>query len=348
MRDRQGEKGSVFQTKTSRYVLFTAVVLLVLLGVYLVLSPQGCSSPPPAEEPRGSIEGRFEPSTSMLVEGQEYYHFANYFTNILIIGVDRDNITEQTAFRSGGQADFLMLLSIDRHKRTITPIHIDRDTIANVKVYSPFGHEAGINRMQISLSHAFGSNMKENCENTIWAVEQMMHGIRIDHHLVLDMTGIAIINDALGGVEVTLEEDFSHLDPVMKKGTTLTLQGKQAEYFVRGRHEIGDHTNVNRMKRQRVYLNALSDLLTARIKTDADFVTDTINALGEHVHTTVDSNLINTLSYTLEHYDQKEIVDLAGEHKIGADGYMEFHPDETKLKLLIRDVYMVQKSEVGL
>ena len=92
-----------------------------------------------------------------------------------------------------------------------------------------------------------------------------MHGIDIDFYISLEMDGISTLNDALGGVTVTLEDDFTALDPTMTKGTTLTLEGNQAEYYVRGRMYIGVGTNEARMVRQQVFMSALSQRLSELI-----------------------------------------------------------------------------------
>ena len=53
-------------------------------------------------------------------------------TTILIAGIDKTEETETSfwePYRSGGQADFLLLMAIDHTNRQIHPLQIDRDTI---------------------------------------------------------------------------------------------------------------------------------------------------------------------------------------------------------------------------
>ena len=47
----------------------------------------------------------------------------------------------------------------------------------------------------------------------------------IDFYVAMNMDGISELNDLAGGVTVTLEDDFSSIDPAMTKGTTLPLHG---------------------------------------------------------------------------------------------------------------------------
>ena len=85
------------------------------------------------------------------------------------------------------------------------------------------------------------------------AVEGLLLGESIDFYVAMNMDGISELNDLAGGVTVTLEDDFSSIDPAMAKGTTLTLHGDQAETFVRSRMTVGDGTNASRMERQEAF-----------------------------------------------------------------------------------------------
>ena len=81
----------------------------------------------------------------------------------------------------------------------------------------------------------------------------LLLGESIDFYVAMNMDGISELNDLAGGVTVTLEDDFSSIDPAMTKGTTLTLHGDQAETFVRSRMTVGDGTNASRMERQEAF-----------------------------------------------------------------------------------------------
>ena len=290
------------------------------------------------EETYGDLTARFSP-THVLTHGESTYaHYANTYTNILLIGMDDASLTSGGAYRSGAQADFLLLLSIDRQNKTITPLHIDRDTMTEAKVFGPFGNAAGTRTMQLCLSHAFGSNPQQSCELTAWAVSNLL-GVSIDHYLALDMDGIAALNDALGGVTVTLQDDFSHLDPAMTVGTTLTLQGKQAEYFVRGRHGVGDNTNRGRMERQRTFIEAAISLLMEQSQEDS-LIVSLFGALEPHMCTSLTGAWLMDHTYAFSHYRHAQVTSLPGTHRIGADGFMEFIPEEEALtELLIRLFY---------
>ena len=72
------------------------------------------------------------------------------------------------------------------------------------------------------------------------AVSRLMYNIPIDRVCVFNCEAIGVINDAVGGVEVTIENDFTDeseevLEPEFYKGNTLKLTGEQAVTFIRER-----------------------------------------------------------------------------------------------------------------
>jgi len=321
-----------------RAAIALAVTLAALLAFYCVGMQMEHTEPPP--EAYGELDGRFSPTRTLEANGSTYAYYENRYMHILLIGVDEEGVGADGAYRSGGQADFLLLLSIDRNRKTITPVHIDRDTMAQVPVYGPFGDAAGTRTMQLCLAHAFGSSEQQRCENTAQAVSNLLGGVRIDHYLSLSMDGIARLNDALGGVLVTLNDDFSHLDPAMLPGVTLTLQGKQAEYYVRGRYGVGDNTNAGRMARQRTFIEAAIRLFSQQAEQNAAFAAELLETLSPFMHTTLTSAWLMDHTYPFTRYARADVQALEGTHTLGQDGFIEFHPDQQALTdLLTRLIY---------
>ena len=133
-------------------------------------------------------------------------------------------------------------------------------------------------------------------------------------------------------MEVTLEDDFSALDPTMTKGTTLTLHGDQAEYYVRSRMNIGIGTNEARMARQETYIAALSALIDERVHGNKDFVGELYDALEPYLTTNMTRGRLINEAWAARDYARGETVSLAGTHQVGSDGFMQFYIDETALE----------------
>lgn len=296
-------------------------------------------------EPVGSLEGRFtENELTYRYMNQTWKYRRSDLTNILMIGVDwAETDQERESSRYKGQADFLQLVSIDKGNKTISTIHIDRDTLTPIRIYGPFGDYAGVRETQICLSHAYGNSQKQACENVVWAVSHLLGGIPIKGYMVMDIGGIAAVNDALGGVTVTLEDDFTHLDPAMSKGTTLTLQGKQAEYYVRSRLGVGAGTNISRMGRQRTFAESANALMLEGVEKDMNYIGGILDKISGHITTDLSRGwMINTV-YSSRDYERTGVHNIFGVHEIGEDGFMGFTPDPDSLGELLTSFFFEEK-----
>lgn len=292
-----------------------------------------------AVESIGSLEGRFaSEALTMQYGGRTWTYRGRELTNLLLIGVDWEESENTVSRRYAGQADFLLLVTFDKKNKIVSILQIDRDTMTDVRVYGPFGDYTGVRETQICLSHAYGATTEENCENTVWAVSRLLGGIPIDGYITLDMSGITALNDALGGVTVTLEEDFSALDPEMTKGATLTLRGMQAEIFVRSRMDVGDGTNVSRMQRQHTFIQSAEELLVQRMNEDMNYAGTLYDTLAGHMTTNIERGWLINKAYECRDYRRPETKMLAGGHCIGTDGFMEFHADEDALNALLTEM----------
>lgn len=294
-------------------------------------------------EQRGVMSDGFGQVPVVEYQGNTYARKLN-MTTILLMGVDQSADAETVGFRQGGQADFLMLLVLDHDAKTVRQLQIDRDTIAQVVTLGVLGNVVGTRDMQICLAHGFGATREENCKYTVQAVENLLEGIDIHLYLALQLDAIDVFNDALGGVTVTLEDDFSAYDPQMTAGTTLTLHGSQAEAFVRSRMEVGDGSNASRMRRQQAYLSAAGDLLREKLAKDPNFIGEVYDQVSGAMTTSMSrGRMINEANRAYQ-YDILPVETLAGEYKIGEDGFMEFHADEDALLVWTMETFFILKE----
>ncbi len=179
--------------------IWIAVLLAIVLGSsYIEKSGQ-------RPESYGNIDGRFESALQVQYANNTYGYRENSLSTLLIIGIDKEDVSAVSGYRSGGQGDFLLLLVIDRANRIVTPVQIDRDTMTAVRIYGSFGGISGYRTTQLCLAQSFGNTPKMNCENTIWSISNLFLGIPIDDYIALDLSAISILNDALGGVTITVE-----------------------------------------------------------------------------------------------------------------------------------------------
>lgn len=304
----------------------TAVIAVYGITLAVLILFAVMNKTPDAEPVFGTLEGRFDSAITIERDGGVFHYREMEITNYLLIGVDNEE------GMNGGQADFLVLLSVDRRNRTVTPIMVDRDTIAAVTTYGVFGNKSGEKQMQICLAQAFHGKGTTGSANTVSALSRLLCGVPIEHYAAVDMAGITLLNDAVGGVEVVLEDDLSALDPSLTQGAAVTLTGSQAELFVRSRMNVADGTNASRMKRQRVYLESLLPKLFVQ---QGGLLEDGLNQLDGHYETDMtDSAILSTLQ-KYDGYEWQAFMLLPGEYRVGSDGFTEFWLDERQTQEML-------------
>ncbi len=321
-----------------RYLIILLVAVFLVAAALLVINlwEQGWGLFP-------EQDGDKTPSV-IHYNGQEYL-LRDDVETILVMGLDKfDKSEDAEGYNNDQQADFLVLLVVDDANKTCSAIHINRDTMTPVNVLGVAGQKIDTQTMQIALSHAYGNGKEISCNNTADAVSHLLFGVKIDHYISLTMDAVALLNDMVGGVEVTVLDDFSGIDDTLVKGETVTLKGDQALTYVRARQGVGDGSNATRMERQRQYLHALFDQTRARIAADESFSADSLMELADY---TVISDSISKMQKILDKmadYKLTEIRTINGKSVIGKN-FMEFYPDEQSLKQEVVELLGKPKDE---
>lgn len=83
------------------------------------------------------------------------------------------------------------------------------------------------------------------------AVSELLYGLPIDGYCALNMDGLPVLTDSVGGVTVTVPNDsLAEVDPGYAKGAVVTLKGEDTEQFVRYRNTEISQSAIARMERQ--------------------------------------------------------------------------------------------------
>ena len=149
----------------------------------------------------------------------------------------------------------------------------------------------------------------------------------------LNMGGIAVLNDAVGGVTVQVTDDFSAIDPSIGMGE-VTLHGQQAVHFVRTRKGLGDQLNLSRIERHKTYFDGLMEALQEKLENSSSFALSLYDQMSPYIVTDCSVNALTGILERYADYELVEIVSSEGENARGAK-YMEFYLDEEKLDALI-------------
>jgi len=250
----------------------------------------------------------------------------------LIMGID-DTAAQGDGYVMGGQCDVLNLLVVDHTNMTYQYLPINRNTICDVRWYDVDGNDMGTSEIQIAFAHAVGDGGAFSCENAVEAVSNYLGGVKIQSYIALDIASIATINRLVGGVTVTIEDDFSATDPSLVKGETITLTDEQAETFVRARMSMADDSsNEARMRRQQVYLDALRTQMLEKARADAEYALSVYDALEREMVTNMNGKAFSRLVNGLTKCENLGPIEITG--TIGMDdlGYATFVPDKDSVR----------------
>ena len=263
--------------------------------------------------------------------------------SFLILGLDKfEDAINNDSYNNDQRADFLMLLVFDNSEKKFTAVHLNRDTMVNMNVLGVAGQKIGTVNKQLALAHTYGNGRDVSCRNTADAVSELLNGVKVNHYLSITMDAVPILNDLLGGVEVTVLDDFSGIDDTLIKGETVTLHGDHALSYVRERYGLEDSSNSTRMVRQRQYMTAVYDKAMLEIENDDNFVIEASSKLADYIVSDRSVNQLQEIAKKLSQYKFTEIETLEGESVV-KDGLMEFRPDADSIDKIVFELFYKKK-----
>lgn len=159
---------------------------------------------------------------------------------IMVVGVDpRENDV--------GRGDTLFLAVVDKKEKRGEILSIPRDTRVAME---------GKGYDKVNHAYAFGG------EPLIQRTVEALLGASVDYYLIADMQAFAWAVDAMGGVEIEVDQRMYYEDPWDENGGLVIdlypgrqhLDGAKALAYVRYRDGAGD---IGRMERQQKFLQAV-------------------------------------------------------------------------------------------
>ncbi len=313
-------------------VLFTVVVLFV--GGYFLITILDNTSSVEIGTSVSETGGSADPMPTLSDRKQKD------LTTLLLLGIDKEGKMEKVNSNiNDAQCDFLTLILLDEKAKTYDLLQLNRDTMASVEVLGLGGVVIEKAIMQLALSHTYGNGMEESCENSVRAVERLLGGIRIDHYIALNMTGMAKLIDGIGGVTVTIQDDFSKVDPTLVQGERMLLNGSQCMTYIRSRMHVADQTNLARSERQKQFMKELLPAMQNKGSLSLQVLAD----ISEYMLTDMSGNKLDKMINKITESEFQEIYSPAGKAVLGEE-FMEFYIDETELHTLIEALFY-QKTE---
>lgn len=171
--------------------------------------------------------------------------------NVLLIGSDSRKAgmdpedVERFGEVGGNRADTIILAHVIPSERRGILLHFPRDLWVTVP-----GDGEGRSSQQAKINSAY-----QHGPQAMISTVQSLTGLPINHYMEVDFLGFRSIVDAIGGIDVCLEEEFydSTLQFRLPEGVS-RLDGNAALSYVRSRTATGD---FGRIERQQQFLQAV-------------------------------------------------------------------------------------------
>lgn len=287
------------------------------------------------ENVKAREEGKF-----IVYNGEKYCYNENVI-NILCMGVDTSiEKTSDQNIGENGQADVIIMAVLDSKTGKLSLINISREAMVDVNQYNVEGKFLDTRNMQLCLAYAYGDGKEKSCLNTAESVSRLLYGMPVNAYAALDLDGIGVLNDAVGGVSVNVLEDLSSYDSQLQAGQTVTLTGQQAQTYVRSRDTEVLESNNLRMERQKQYLNAFLQKTISEMKSDLSVPLDLYKAASDYMITDISPSEVTYLASLLVQHGITggDMLTVPGEVRDGGT-YAEFIPDDEKLFEMILNVF---------
>lgn len=275
-------------------------------------------------------------SKIIVKDGVKYYPRQD-ITTILVMGINQSGPVTPKEYNHGGAVDMIALMVFDSKTQTCDVLNLNRDMMVKMPMLNRYGKQQGTYYGQLAYSHTYGDGMKDSCENVRATVSDIFNGIRIDHFFSLNIDTIPILNDAVGGVEVNVVDDFSAVDPQIPMGK-FKLMGQHALNFVQARGGVGDELNISRMRRHEAYMEGFVDAARAKLEDDSQFLVDAYQQIVDYIVTDCSLQSLNRLQLDFADYSRGELLTVEGENRLG-EVYYEFYADEDALLDLTLDLF---------
>lgn len=268
------------------------------------------------------------------------YAYNEDIMTFLFMGIDKEtDVMELEEGTNGGQADALFLAVMNPHTKSVEVIGVNRNTMTDIDVYDEGAYVTTM-EAQIAVQHGFGNGVEESCEYQKKAVRNLFYDIPVHGYAAINMSAIPTVNDAVGGVEVTVKEDLTKADPALKEGAQVQLLGKSALLYVRYRDVDAFASADSRLSRQKQYLEAFIGAAKKAVKEDVSAAADIYQAVVPMMVTdvTIDEAVYLASIFKEYHFDAECFHMVEGE-TVQGEKFEEFYVDEDALYELVIDIF---------
>jgi len=223
--------------------------------------------------------------------------------NILLLGSDsrmdeNGAAIDDVGGAEGMRTDTTIIMHVSADRSRVELVSIPRDSLVDIPACKATGGKTTAPRSEAMINSAFSRGWAAGGDLAsavacAWVTVESATGVRIDHVALVDFAGFEQMVDAVGGVEIYLDEpmrDWSSSTRLDLPAGRNHLDGPQALDFVRARFVVGtDGSDIARIANQQQLLGALARKVSASDVSDTVALTRLLNATLSSM--TIDSGL---------------------------------------------------------
>lgn len=323
-------------------LLIIAIAVTAIVGTYAALTITGKQSIKP------NIENVSEDYQDIITYNGHTYKYNEDLLAFAFIGVDQEDMKTVNETDFVGAADADVVVTIDSKTGKASVIAIPRDTMVDVDIWSQSGIFLRTENTQLCLAYAYGDGSTQSCKSTVKAISRVLYSVPIEKYFALDLSGVAALNDAIGGVTVQSIYDLPSFG--IKYGDTVTLEGKAAASYVRTRDMDHVEASLNRVDRQVQYIKAFSQQVLPAVMRDFGTVSRLYNTASKYSQTNISLNNATYIASLLLSKGVRDFDTYTITGKMTAEldpvikdiAHAQFYPDEEKLMETVLNVFYIQ------
>ncbi|MCU5596349.1 polyisoprenyl-teichoic acid--peptidoglycan teichoic acid transferase TagU [Bacillus wiedmannii] len=227
--------------------------------------------------------------------------------SILLMGVDQED-------NGTGRSDSLMLFTLNPKTKSMKITSIPRDSYTEIVGKGK--------KDKINHAYAFGG-----IDMSVKTVENFLN-VPVDHYIEVNMAGFKDIVDAVGGVDVNNDLEFTSRDQHFAKGN-IHLNGETALKYTRMRYE-DPRGDFGRQMRQRQVIQAVIKK-GASVSSLASYG-DVLKAIEKNVKTSLTQDQMFDIQKNYKDcMENSEEIQIPGDGHKAADGIWYYYvPDAAK------------------
>ena len=328
-------------------ILAASVKIVTLTGQNRLAENANTDGPTLTEPTETKVREKYESDWQedwVSLDGK-VYEYNDEIRTFLVLGIDnahKGGDKKYDELTDGGQSDGIYLVVINPSDESMKVLAVNRDTEVDVLMVG-IGEDGNdiTSPAEIGVQHAFGGGREYSCELTRDAVSRLLYDIPIHAYMSVNYKAITRINDALGGVTVTMSGDYTDVNKTWVRGAEVTLMGKDAYDFVHERDTKVFESQRQRLTRQKDYLKAMVAKLRDKTRENIAFPITLYNEIKDY---TVTDLTVDTMGYMASEYldysfDGEAVYTMEGRTELGDDGFEHFYPDEEALKRLVIELF---------